>query len=74
MDTEEFIRSKLAREKRYRVTTVYADGGTRTHDVHSLGQADNYALVESRKIGRDLIDRQTGKTVRVTDVVIEPLF
>lgn len=72
-DIEARIRAKLALPKNFRVTTHYADGATRIHDVHAEGQATNWAAGESQKIGRDLIDRDTGKTVRVVDVTISSL-
>lgn len=57
----------------HRVTTIYTDGAERTHDTRSLATAENYATGERRKIGRDLINRETGATVRVTDVTVAPI-
>lgn len=56
-----------------RVVTTYADGSSKHHDVRSLGAAENWAIGELRKIGRDLINRETGKPVRVVSVEIQPL-
>lgn len=61
----------LAAAKRdWRVTTLYADGSVKTHDSHTRAGADNFAIGERRKIGRNLIDRANGKTVRVVDVYV----
>jgi hypothetical protein len=72
MDTEAFLAAQLARPLTHRVTTTYASGATRTHDTRSAAQAENYAVGERRKVGRDLINRMTGETVRVTSVTISP--
>ena len=73
MDTEAFLQAQLARPLTHRVTTRFASGKTRTHDTRSEGAAENYAVGERRKIGRDLISRDTGEIVRVVDVTIGPL-
>lgn len=69
--SEQFVRRMLARPKQYRVVTIYRSGARRVHEVHSEGQAQNHAIGERRKVGRDLIDRETGKRVHVVDVRIE---
>jgi len=73
MNTETFLQAQLARPLTHRVTTLYAGGGVKTHDTRSLGAAENFAKGESRKIGRDLIDRATGETVRVIAVMVDVL-
>lgn len=74
MDIETFIQAHLARPLTHRVTTTtFASGKTRTHDARSLGAAENYAVGERRKIGRDLISRETGETVRVVSVEVTEL-
>lgn len=73
MNIETFLQSQLARPLTHRVTTVYASGVTKIHDVRSLGMAENWAIGERRKIGRDLISRETGETVRVIAVTIKAL-
>lgn len=65
-----FLAEHLARPLTHRVTTVYATGATKTHDTRSEAQANNYATGERRKVGRDLIDRDTGETVRVVSVTV----
>jgi len=67
------IQALLARPKNFRVSTHYADGRVKNHDVHSFGQAQNWAAGERRRVGRDLVDRVTGKVSRVVDVAIEPI-
>lgn len=68
-----FLAAQFARPLTHRVTTTFASGNARTHDVRSEGAAENYATGERRKIGRDLIDRPTGETVRVVSVTIAVL-
>jgi phage-related baseplate assembly protein len=67
------IAAALAAPKTHKVLTTYADGTVKEHLTASLAQANNWAIGESRKIGRDLIDRATGKTVHVTDVEVVEL-
>lgn len=67
------IAAALAAPKTHCVTTVYACGKTRIHDVRSLGAVNNYAKIERAKIGRDLIDRETGATVRVVAVTVDAI-
>jgi len=59
--------------KAFEVVTLFADGTTRRHVTATRGQADNYAVGESRKIGRDLLNRDTGATVHVVDVYVAAL-
>ena len=67
------VAAMLARPMTHEVVTIFADGNTRSFPVRSLGQAENYAISERRKVGRDLINRDTGATVRVTAVEIRVL-
>lgn len=73
IDTEAFLAAQFARPLTHRVTTALEGGKVRTHDVRSAGAAENYATGERRKIGRDLIDRTTGETVRVIAVTVDPI-
>lgn len=73
MNVETFLQAQIARPLTHRVTTLYASGDVKTHDTRSLGAAENFAKGQNRKIGRDLIDRETGKTVRVVAVMIAVL-
>lgn len=71
--TAALLSAQFAKPLTHRVTTTFANGATRTHDTRSQGQADNYATSERRKIGRDLIQRETGETVRVVSVTISAI-
>lgn len=62
-----------AMPKAFEVVTLFADGTSRSHETATRGQADNYAVGESRKIGRPLLSRETGATVTVTDVYVAAL-
>lgn len=68
---EALIARQLAAPKAFRVVTAYACGKTRALDVETVGQAENHAIGERRLIGRDMIDRTTGATVRVVSVTVE---
>lgn len=68
-----FLAEQLARPMTHRVTTLYEGGAVKTHDARSLGAAENWATGERRKIGRDLISRETGETVRVADVLVSQI-
>lgn len=70
MNALDLIARAQAEPMTHRVTTIYACGKTRTHDTRSAAAAENHAIGERRKIGRDLIDRETGNTARVIDVQI----
>jgi hypothetical protein len=64
------LAAHFAKPLTHRVTTLYANGATKTHDTRSLAQAENFATGERRKVGRELIDRTTGSTVQVLRVLI----
>lgn len=72
-ETAAIIARMQARPKTLRVLTTFVDGSTRHYDVATIGQAEIYATGERRKIGRNLINRETGATVRVVSVDILPL-
>lgn len=68
------IAEQLAKPLTHRVSTVYECGKVYTHDTRSLAQAETYAdFVARPKIGRNLIDRASGATVRVVAVTIDAL-
>ena len=73
MNIEAFLAEQLARPLTHRVVTTYADGNTKSHDARGADQAENWAVGERRKIGRDLTDRATGSTVRVVSVEVAAL-
>lgn len=66
----EIIARVAAMPRDWRVTTRYADGRVRTFDTRSEASANNHAITERRKIGRNLVDRETGATVRVVEVEV----
>lgn len=67
------IAAALAMPKTHAVVTRFADGSERRHETRNLASAQNYAIGERRKIGRDLISRGSGATVRVVSVEIVAL-
>jgi hypothetical protein len=73
VNIEARIAAAFAQPLTHRVSTVYASGVVKTHDVRGLGAANNWAIGERRKIGRKLINRVTGETVEVVDVTIDAL-
>lgn len=70
MNALSLIAANLAQPITLNVVTAYADGTTKVHGVRNMGAAENYAIGERRKIGRELVDRETGATVRVVSVAI----
>lgn len=72
-NTPAIIAAMLARPMTHEVVTIFADGKTRSFPVRSLAQAENYAVGERRKIGRDLVNRDTGATVCVIAVEVRAL-
>lgn len=67
------IAAQLDKPITHNVVTVYEDGAERRHGVRSVAQGENFAIGERRKIGKDLINRETGATVRVVSVSIEAI-
>ncbi len=59
------------------VITTYADGRANRHETRSAATAENWAVGERRKIGRDLISRNAdmtaGPVVHVVSVNVVPL-
>lgn len=70
MNIETLIASRLAATKKFAVVATYADGATRQHETETKKQAENFAIEARRKIGKNLIGRETGKAVRVIRVDI----
>lgn len=71
MNIEALIASRLAAPKTHRVVTTYACGKTRVLETATEKQANTHAIGERRLIGRSLVSRETGATVRVVSVVVE---
>lgn len=64
------INAALAMPKTHAVITRYESGAEYRHECRSIAAAENWAIGERRKIGRELIDRDTGETVTVVAVDI----
>ena len=73
MEVMDLIAKRLAAPKAFRVTTTYDSGKTRTHDTATLAQAENHANLYRPNINRELIDHDTGKTVRAISVTISSI-
>lgn len=73
MNAMELIARIQAMPKTLAVVTRFADGASRRHEVATRGQAENYAIGERRKIGRTLLNRETGAEVRVVSVDVVAL-
>jgi hypothetical protein len=67
------IAAALAAPKTHRVMTTYDGGRVRTFETRSLASAENYAQLDRRRIGRKLINRETGGIVVIRAVAIETI-
>lgn len=72
MNALDLITAAAAAPKTHVVITTYADGATSRHETRSAATAENFAIGERRKVGRDLISRDGG-TVRVVSVDVVAL-
>lgn len=72
-DTEAFLQRILALPKTHAVVATYECGKVYRNEAHSLKSAENHAIGWRRKIGRPLISRETGETVRVVSVEVVAL-
>lgn len=70
MNTHPLIAAALAMPKTHEVVTAYADGTERRFGTRNAASAETHAVGERRKIGRNLIERITGNSVRVVSVSI----
>lgn len=77
MDVLDLIAREAAKPMTHVVVTTYADGATKRHETRGAAQAENWAIGERRKIGRDLISRNAdmtaGPMVRVVSVEVSAL-
>lgn len=73
MDPMDRINAALAAPKTHRMVATYACGKVYTFDTRSKASAESHADMWRRKIGRELIDRDTGATVCVVSVEVEPI-
>ncbi|WP_267550346.1 hypothetical protein [Rhizobium rhizogenes] len=67
------VAAALAMPNTHEVVTLFADGTSRSFKTRNRASAENYAVGERRKIGKDLINRDTGATVHVVDVYVAAL-
>jgi hypothetical protein len=67
------VAAALAAPKTHEVVTTFASGAVRTFATRSLGSAEMHAVLERRKVGRELINRETGETVRVVAVTVREI-
>ena len=73
MNALDLIAKRLAAPKAFRVVTTYDNGTIRTHDTETKAQAENWASLESAKLNRTMIDRDSGNSVARVSVSIEAL-
>jgi len=73
MKTEDLIAYIQAMPKTHEVVTTYADGKVRRFETRSLVTANNHAILDRRNIGRDLINRDTKKIVRIVSVEVKEI-
>lgn len=71
--TLDLIAAHRALPMTHKVVWTYADGVVKEFPTRSLKAAENHATGLRRRIGRNLIDRATGKTVRVVSVEVKEI-
>ena len=69
---EPLIAAALSAPVTHAVRTIYSDGAMRVHHTRSHATAAMYATGERRKIGKALVDRETGAARIVLSVEIVP--
>lgn len=72
-DSHPLIAAALAAPKTHECVTLYAGGEEKVFQTRSEASAETYAIGERAKMGRDLIRRETGETVRVVGVIVRPI-
>lgn len=70
MTAEQLIAAALAMPHTHAVVTTYECGKVRKFTTRNLPSAESHAIGERRKIGRELIERETGRKVRVMSVEV----
>lgn len=76
MNALDLITAAAAAPMTHVVITTYADGTAKRHETRSAGAAENWAVGERRKIGRDLIargDTANTRKVRVVSVDVQTI-
>lgn len=70
MDPRARVEALAALPKEWRTSTFYDDGTVKFVDQPFQKSAENHADMQRQKLGRCLICRETGKTVRITNVTV----
>ncbi len=73
MDIRARLEALAAAPRTHRVTMTYACGKVRTYDARSMREAQATASRESASIGKDKIERETGRAVRMVSVVVSAI-
>lgn len=75
MTSTDQVRQRIAAiqalPRTHKCVTIYADGSTREVAAISENAAESHAVMKRRALGRDLIDRETGKPCRLVAVRVE---
>jgi hypothetical protein len=71
MNAMDLINAALEAPKTHRMVATYACGKIYTFETRSNASAQSHAEMWRRKINRNLIDRDSGKTVRLVSVDVE---
>lgn len=71
--THPLLAAVLAMRHTHEVVSTYADGRTKRLTTRSAASAETYARTLRPRIGRELIDRDTGKPVRYVSVDVREL-
>lgn len=70
MNIEDRLNALIAMPKPWHVVTLYECGKVRHLACITRAAAETHADMEQRKVGRDLIERETGRKVKVVSVEI----
>lgn len=73
MNALDLIAARLAQPVTHNVVTTYASGETRVHGERSEASANTFAMIERRKIGMKLLNRESGLPVKVVSVEVVTL-
>lgn len=73
MHALDLITATLAKPVSHVVVTTYADGGEHRFEARGAAAAESYAIGERRKIGRELIIRDTGAKRMISSVDVQPI-
>jgi hypothetical protein len=73
MDAEGLIARALAMPHTHEIVWAYADGRSERFTTRNRASAENFADGRRAKLNRDLIDRETGETVRIVSVEVREI-